>query len=473
MQSASGRYLVGEPAPFLQRPKTVLQPVLAKRGTPNIDIAQLADRVQDVAVLRDMIPIESPEHWQQVIRGLGDEVDAILPVSIPAYPTEIWNAHPEPIVERGLPFVFWPLIDFDEPDFWRWSARDMLRALGADVHIVQNQREGDALLRALAMKRFLKGSRIVVFGEQNFPWNAHAVGPLITRNLGTEIRVKTLDDLRSRYDQFDDAALDRLWAQRSGRYTIEGVRDTCLKQGLRTYLAIQSILEEEAALGMGVNCFGELIIEGSRDIPCLAQTLLREDGYIAACDGDFCAMMNMVMTTFYLDQPCMMSNMYPIRYEGALRDHFGGDPLAPNAECYSRERWRNMARLGHCGYVGVVSPEMTTSGKTLLKDWGGTWEIKRDGRGCGNAGDLRGGELVTVQELRFDGTTLLLAEGRVAETTWHPGMPHCESTALLEFRDLEGFVDHISREHTVVVYGDYIREMEILGDVLGMNCKVF
>jgi hypothetical protein len=232
------------------------------------------------------------------------------------------------------------------------------------------------------------------------------------------------------------------------------------------------VLEDTRALGFGVNCFGDLITRGGRDVPCLAQCLLREEGYIASCDGDFCAMMSMVLTTWFLEQTAMMSNMYPVSYVGALRDHFG-DPLSPNARRFARTRWPNLARLAHCGYVGVVSPEMTPGGCVRLSDWGGTYEMKRDGRGCGVDGDLRPGEPVTVVELCFDGKTLLLAQARAAESTRHRGMPHCESSALLEFRDLDGFVASISREHTAVVYGDHLESLQVLARVLGLQVKVF
>jgi hypothetical protein len=52
--------------------------------------------------------------------------------------------------------------------------------------------------------------------------------------------------------------------------------------------------------------------------------------------------------------------------------------------------------------------------------------------------------------------------GEVCETTRHPDMPHCESTALLRFRDLPGFVTNISREHTVVVYDDHVADFQVL-----------
>lgn len=466
------RYLVGETPGRLKRPPARIQPVLAKRGKPNIDIERLRESLAGVAIVEDMIPIESPRHWTETIGGLPESVDAILPVSIPAYPTEIWNSHPQPLIDRGLPFVFWPLIDFDEPDFWRWSARDFLRALEVDARIVPNHAEGVWYLKALAVKRMLRGASMVVFGEQNFPWNAHAAGHLIERGLGTRILVKPLEAIRERYDRFSDAELDAVWGARKARYVVSGVPEGELKQALRTFLAIRSILEEERALGFGVNCFGDLIINGGRDVPCLAQTLCREEGYIAACDGDFCAMMSMALITYYLDRACMMSNMYPVSYVGALKDHFGGEPLSPDESKFPRGEWENLARLAHCGYVGVISPEMSPDGKGVLKPWGGTWEIKRDGRGCGNATDLRSEEPMTVVELCFDGRTLLLASGEALESTHHTGMPHCESSALLRFRDLDGFVRNISREHTAVVYGDHMEALRILAEVLGLDVKV-
>ena len=244
-----------------------------------------------------------------MISSLGPEVDALLPVSIAAYPTEIWNSHPQPLIERGLPLVFWSILQYDEPDFWRWSARDFLTALGVAVYLVRNNAHGLDLLRALAMKRFLADSRLVVFGQQNFPWNAHAAGHLVTQSLGTQIVVRPLQDIRTRYAAYSDADVDALWAERRGRYVEKSVRPDELRQALRTYLAIAEILKQERALGFGVNCFGDLITSGGRDVPCLAQSLLREDGYIASCDGDYLAMMSMVLTSFFLepsrpDAPC-------------------------------------------------------------------------------------------------------------------------------------------------------------------------
>jgi hypothetical protein len=456
----------------LKRPTVRLQPVLAKKGTPNIDLKGLAQVLEGVGCLESTITVESPEHWARSLQDLGSEVDGILPVSITAYPTEVWNAHPQPLVERGLPFIFWSILQYDEPDFWRWSARDFLTALGVTVHLVRNNAHGLDLLRALAMKRFLSASKLVVFGEQNFPWNATAAGHLVTQALGTQIVVRPLSDIRTRAADCSKHDVDAAWERHAARCNVKDVRAKELHEAVRTYLAIQSILEEERALGFGVNCFGDLVIHGGRDVPCLAQVFLREDGYIASCDGDYLAMMSMALTTFLLEQACVMSNMYPVQYAGALNDHFG-DPLSPKPlSKYPRSKWKNLARLGHCGFVGVVSPEMAPKGKVTLRDWGGTYEIKRDGRGCGIDADLTPGPVTAVQ-LKFDGRTLLLAKAEVCETTHHKGMPHCETTALLRFRNLAGFVENISREHSVFAYGDHIEALRVLGKVLGLQVLVF
>jgi len=466
------RFLINEPPAYLRRPVVNLQPVLAKQGQMNIDLARLAGVIDGVGRVLDPVVITSPEHWASVIGGLGAEVDGILPVSISAYPTEIWNSHPQPLVARQLPLVFWSILQFDEPDFWRWSARDFLQALGIDVHLVRHNRHGLALLRALAMKRFLAQAKIVVFGEQNFPWNATDGGQLVTESLGTRIIVRSLADMRDRYAQFSDEEVACVWAERKGRYIEQDVRPDQLMNAVRTYLAIKSILEEEQALGFGVNCFGDLITGGGHDMPCLAQVLLREDGYIASCDGDYLAMMSMVLTSFFLDKPCMMSNMYPVQYVGAITDHFG-DALTPDPARYQREEWPQLARLAHCGYAGVVSPEMAPTGKVTLNDWGGTYEMKRDGLGCGIDGELAAGQHATIVQLKFNGRTLLAVDAEVCETTRHANMRHCEATALLKFRDLPGFIDNISREHSVLCYGEHVEDFQVLAGVLGLECKVF
>lgn len=464
------RYLTGNTPPRLKRPLARIQPLLAREGKPSVDVARLAELVKDCAVLNETVAIRSPEHWADTIENLPDDVDAILPVSSPCYPTEIWNSRPGPLVKRRLPVVFWPLIEHDEPDFWKWSARDFLQALGVETHLVKNNRLGIALLKAIAMRKFLRTSRLVVFGEQNFPWNADAGGRLIKASLGTDIVVKPLSAIRERYPRFDDAALETLWAKRKARYEAAGVRQEELKTALRSYLAIASILEEERAFGFGVNCYGDLIVNGARDVPCLAQCLAREDGYIASCDGDYCALMSMALTTYFLDLPCMMSNMYPLSYVGALKEHFGN--ALPAGAAYEKRHGDNLARLAHCGFTGIVPPEMTPSGTAALKDYGGTYEIKRDGRGCGVDSELAAGAPFTIIELHFDGKNVLLGSGRVLETTRHNGMPHCEASALLRIDRLPEFVENISREHVVLVYGEHFDELRILLDTLKLNTTV-
>jgi L-fucose isomerase-like protein len=470
MSSTSARYVKGPVADHLKRPLATIQPILARQGKPTVDLERLGREVEGIARVLPMIEIQSPAHWKKVVSSLGNDVDAIFPVSVPAYPTEIWNSHPEPLAKRKIPVVFWPLMEYDEPDFWRWSARDMLRALGVSVTLVGSLAEGKALLRAYGTRRFLAGSKLVVFGEQNFPWNATSAGHLVTQSLGTKIDVLPLSAFRDRYDRYGDAELRTLWEERRGRFVQKDVHSEWMDKALRTYLSIRSILEERKAFGFGVNCYGDLIIKGGRDVPCLAQALLREDGYIASCDGDFLALESMAFASICLDEPCMMSNMYPVSYVGALRDHFG-DPLSPDESKYPRARWKNLARLGHCGFVGVVPAEMTPDGKATLRDFGGTWEIKRDGRGCGIDADMRGDTPATAIELKFDGKTLVIAGLKVLETTHH-GFSHCETTALLEFNDLEKLVQNISREHTVIVYGDHVRELVVMGEALGLTCVV-
>ncbi|MBN2048283.1 MAG: hypothetical protein JW750_10610 [Anaerolineaceae bacterium] len=457
------------PAPdHLQLPKLKIAPVLATPGKPSVDLAQLQRILGDAAEILPPVAIQSPAHWAEVIAGLDESIDAILPLSIPAYPTEIWNEHPEPLVKRGLPLIFWCLIEHEEPDFWRFAARDMLQSLGVTVHIVNNNREGLMLVRALAMKRFIRRSKIVVFGEQNFPWNARSAGHIVTEKLGLSIRIRPIADFRAHYARITDAMIADVRAERlTERYRLGGVKPAELDQAIRTYLAIRAVLIEEQAVGFGVNCFGDLIIQGGRDVPCLAQLLLREEGYIAACDGDYIAMTTMALTSILLDKPCMTSNLYPVSYVGALTDHFG-DPLSP-PPAVARDEWHNMARLAHCGFVGVVSPEMTPEGRTTLQDWGGTYEIKRDGSGCGADGDLIADEEITVVSLGFNVTRLMATRGRVFETTHHPGMPHCETSALLVLNHLPEFFQNVSRDHVVVFYGDYLRDFEILAQILGLD----
>ena len=464
------RHLAATPAPHLLRPILRLQPIQAKPGTPSVDPNILAGHLDGVAEILPPIAVESPEHWGRLVRGLGSDVDAILPLSIPCYPTEVWNSHPQPLVDRKLPFLFWCLPAYDEPDFWRWSARDFLASLGVEVYLVENRCHGLNLLRGLALRRQFAGARLAVFGVQNFPWNAHAAGAHLGRALGLQVDVHDLDPVRERAAAISDTEALALWQGRAARYRENGVARPWLLTAIKTWIAIREVLEQTRALGFGVNCFGDLIPRGHRDVPCLAQVLAREEGYVAACDGDFCCLASMALMTHLTGKTCTMSNLYPVSYVGALREHFG-DSLTPDRSRFAPAEWANLARLAHCGFTGVVSPEVA-DGPVMLRDWGGTYEIKRDGRGCGIDGDLPAGAITAV-ELKFDGQTLLAASGEVIETTSHPGLPHCEKSALLRFNNLPGFVRSISREHPAIVYGDHTGDLCTVAPLLGLSLQVF
>lgn len=161
----SARYLAIPPEPWLLRPPARLQPLVAREGRPNVDLDRLTREAGGVAAVEPPVFIRDAVHWAQTVSTLPDTIDAIVPVSIPAYPTEWWNSHPEPLVQRGLPVVFWPIQSHNEPDFWRWSAVDMLGALGVEVYLAAHHRQAMLLCRALAMRRMLRTSRMVVFGK--------------------------------------------------------------------------------------------------------------------------------------------------------------------------------------------------------------------------------------------------------------------------------------------------------------------
>lgn len=138
----------------------------------------------------------------------------------------------------------------------------------------------------------------------------------------------------------------------------------------------------------------------------------------ASCDGDFLAMESMVCASIYLDAPCMMSNMYPVTYVGALRDRLRRLAVSRLVR-FPRSRWKNLARLAHCGFVGIVPAEMTPSGKVTLSDFGGTYEIHRDGKGAESTAICAGTSERLLHRVEFDGKTLIAAGLQVVETTRH------------------------------------------------------
>jgi hypothetical protein len=90
--------------------------------------------------MNQVFAVQSPEPWHKVIRGLDDSIDAILLVSIPAYPTEVWNSQPQVLLERNLPLVFWSMLEYEEQEFWCCAACVMQQLMIAQARLAESTR---------------------------------------------------------------------------------------------------------------------------------------------------------------------------------------------------------------------------------------------------------------------------------------------------------------------------------------------
>lgn len=68
---------------------------------------------------------------------------------------------------------------------------------------------------------------------------------------------------------------------------------------------------------------------------------------------------------------------------------------------------------------------------------------------------------------------MMVTYGRVVSSARHSGMPHCESSLLLELSNLPDFFENVSRDHVIVSYGDHVREFAILAQVLGLEFSAY
>jgi hypothetical protein len=91
--------------------------------------------------------------------------------------------------------VFWcsgP--EYDEPDFWRWSARDLLESpVGIAVHLVDSRRHGFGVAaRALASETPTerRHPRVVSLVRRIFDGMRIAAGAHMERALGIKVQVR-------------------------------------------------------------------------------------------------------------------------------------------------------------------------------------------------------------------------------------------------------------------------------------------
>lgn len=377
---------------------------------------------------------------------LPEAVDGIL------FPQMIFAAyrHDEALKAYELPMIVLTS-KFGTVEMWDWEIITYLRDLGCNVFSPYSVEMGRTVLRALSVKKKLKGgAKFLMFqdtpGEgmqanifKKFYWWEKASTETMERVLGCRQIYKSYKELCESAQAISDDEAKKI----SGDWDIkqEGVGGACFLKAVKVYIAVKRVIDELGGVdGVGANCLNESF--HSDTTPCLAWNMLMErDGIIWACEGDTLTLLSTFIIYKTLEKPIMMTNLYPFLVGMAALAHEKIDHF-PDIEDSD-----NCALGVHCGYFGFAPrqfcEEWTLRPKVL--------EIVNENACMVDCRFKKGP--ITLAKIYPGLKKLSIIEAELEDYVQYPGSD-CRNGALIRYRDGHKVMDELCSHHSLIIEGN-------------------
>jgi len=362
--------------------------------------------------------------------------------------------------------------EFGTMAMWDWEIIKYLRTEGIDVIAPYNMDQTKNLARALAVRRELKSSKLVVFqdnpGEgfqpeifKRFYWWEDECSQRMFDKYGVTITKNSFLEMATAAKAIAEDEAEKVWEQWRDRLPLGDLRTSQRNSALKVYLKLRETLEaDETIKAMGINCLNES--HYSDTTPCLAWNMLyEEEKLIWGCEADTVVMLSKYMLHQSLDVPIMMTNMYPFLMGDAALKH-EKIPYFPEVEGNPD----NYILAAHCGYFGVVpqsfSTEWTLRDKVLA--------IVDDNA---TAIDARfpEGEM-TLAKLHPDVETISVIEGDIEKYIQYENSD-CINGAVLRVRDGHQLMSSLASHHYLILSGHRLPEIRQIAQVFDWKVEAF
>ncbi len=339
-------------------------------------------------------------------------------------------------IAAGKPYFLW---GYDEVNSLpsALSAREKLRSSNAWMgEIVYNSldeapRRIVNYARGSRAVKSLRGVKIAMVGEEDFFFEKSPQVKGFMEFTGVDIITLSMNELlKSAVTQSDDDAAKVIQERIKNSKVVEPSKRELLKAA-KLFLALkESILANEVD-GVTLDCYR--ILRKSSVSPCLAFSLLNDEGIVSVCEGDLEAAA-LMMIFRQLSGVSWMGNLVQISKD------------------------LNLITIAHC------------EAPLTLAEAGGTIVLRSHFESDESVGldvPLRK-EMVTVANLQFEPLQMTVANGEVMESQIGK-FSLCRTQAMIR---LKGSVEDLLKytgNHHVVAYGDWTESLRCIADRLKIS----
>jgi len=269
----------------------------------------------------------------------------------------------------------------------------------------------------------------------------------LKQELGIDYQHVTYKEFFAEMDRLAQSGSDRekakeITARVIGSAIKVHMREDYIHNDVNFYLTVKSLMNRYGCSAFSIRCFelcGSKIASDRKLCPCLANVLLRDEGYPSACEGDTSALLAAMLMMYVSKKSAYMGN---VNYDAKKSElHFIHDAAGL--------RMRGIAGPDSAYEIQPFTHESTGSFGTTIR-----YDFSRDV-----------GEVVTIA--RANTSKLLLTKGEIVAGHGFRSFG-CSLGFKVRVPDaLELY--HKAAEvgnHLAVVYGDYTRELRDLADLM-------
>lgn len=278
----------------------------------------------------------------------------------------------------------------------------------------------------------LQQTRLLLVGDTE-PWVLSSERDLqiIKKRTGIDIEHIALDELYTLFERIPE----RESAELASRYIkqademIEPSKEDMVKSA-RLILAFERLLQIHKADGASIACFKLLADLGTTS--CMALSYLNaHPAYIGGCEGDVDSAITLALLKALSEKPGWMGNPI-VGKDMKLELVHCTAPL-----CFRRDNQPFRLRNHHESGIGV-SPEVNVP----LND------------------------TITLCRLSVNQGKL---SAYVGKTRAMPSKPTCRTQIQIELKNISQFMKHLLGLHQSLVYGNYVRELEIFAEIMDLE----
>jgi hypothetical protein len=319
------------------------------------------------------------------------------------------------------------------------------RVKGTNATLANSQAHALELLVAAATPWILEGRRALVFGRpfDSTSIPAHNLNEdYVYKRTGVKIQYRPLEELKPLLETVDEAsAREEMGRWKREASKIREASDSAIYEASRLYVLLRTLVDKESLSAVSIDCSGYTRSPNpSLPYPCLAFTRLRDEGTVAACEADVCAMLSSMLLQEISGNPSYFCNVSSV------------------------DRQKSSTVLRHCAaplqLMGYHAPKLLYN----LRDYHGY------GRGASPEIEFPTGIEVTMGSFSKDLRSFLIWPGRViprAKDTDRPMYPntdvptlknlrmYCSNHAEVKIKEADRFLRNIGGCHHIVVAGSF------------------